>query len=652
MMNNFFATAFLLLFCCITPTAAAETAPLFDTAEMRQVPVAYKGRFRPLETAAQLWLYDLYHSQSIKSSQRQAFDSANGSALDLLVKLHFLGYERWDHAPLFWIHYAKLKDVLGLKKTDNTFSYQTLHHAIYDNSDTSRRFLEGLATYHFFKNYRDPANRAGSEKSELTQLQPGLWAAFRGDALVLAAVPQSPPWNSLTPGTVLLQRARGDGAAVEVLQDKAIAEEGMALLATLEQFKNISHTTLKLLPGKYIKGEWLSLAELKTRSDNFTLYPDALFRKIHSAYMELQTALSNLYQHPHDQAAQQRVQHLVQQLAGGLSEGYALLAGTTYKQAAGKALNYPSTAQLKAEQFYYRMPLIEACIALYAIAAALFLLAYTTKKLRVGTAAVMVLAFCLHTLVLGLRCYILERPPVSNMFETVIYVPWIAILCSFLLWYTLRNTLVLATACLASLALLVVLKLTNINSSMENVQAVLDSQYWLLIHVLMVVGSYGAFILAGVLGHVYLIGYAIKKQETPELAFIARFTVQAIYMGVAMLIPGTILGGVWAAESWGRFWDWDPKESWAFISSCVYLVGIHAYTFRHIGNFGLAIGAIIGLQAISFTWYGVNYILGTGLHSYGFGSGGEIYYYSFLLAEGLFIGYMFSMFKKNLLKNK
>jgi hypothetical protein len=93
------------------------------------------------------------------------------------------------------------------------------------------------------------------------------------------------------------------------------------------------------------------------------------------------------------------------------------------------------------------------------------------------------------------------------------------------------------------------------------------------------------------------------------------------------------LGGVWAAESWGRFWDWDPKESWAFISICLYLIWVHAYRFHRIASFGLAIGAVTGLLAISFTWYGVNYILGTGLHSYGFGSGGELYYYLFVGAE-------------------
>ena len=130
-------------------------------------------------------------------------------------------------------------------------------------------------------------------------------------------------------------------------------------------------------------------------------------------------------------------------------------------------------------------------------------------------------------------------------------------------------------------------------------------------------------------------------KESPKLL---DALLQSLYVGIALLIPGTILGGIWAAQSWGRFWDWDPKESWAFISSCVYLLIIHAYRFKRISGIGLAIGSIGGLLAISFTWYGVNYILGTGLHSYGFGSGGEWIYYSYVGLELAFIGFCITKF--------
>jgi ABC-type transport system involved in cytochrome c biogenesis permease subunit len=166
--------------------------------------------------------------------------------------------------------------------------------------------------------------------------------------------------------------------------------------------------------------------------------------------------------------------------------------------------------------------------------------------------------------------------------------------------------------------------------SLDIVQAVLDSHYWLLIHVLMVVGSYGVLFVAGVCGHIFLL------QRTPS-PLLEKTVLQTLYWGTALLICGTLLGGVWAAQSWGRFWDWDPKEAWAFISSALYLLWIHAYRFKKIAGRGLAIGSIVGLMAITFTWYGVNYILGSGLHSYGFGQGGERFYYLYLLVELLFL---------------
>lgn len=400
---------------------------------------------------------------------------------------------------------------------------------------------------------------------------------------------------------------------------------------------------LAVLPGK--RGEWFSIRALTlsvynptthqlTPVENFTLFSDELFSKLQKSFFELKAAI---------QKNETNTKHLQEQffLEKILLEGYSPLAGTTYKEAFGKALNYPSFLQLKAESFYYSYPFIPISIVLYTASIILMLLGLYLQKTRLLNVALVAQwsAFFFHSLVLTMRCFILGRPPVSNMFETVIYVPWVAVLAGMLLNVFYRIPWVLVASSTVSVVLLSILEVAQINSSLDNVQAVLNSQFWLIIHVLMVVGSYGFFVLSGLLGHFYLLGYVYNKGEQ-KLENVGRAMLQCIYIGTALLISGTILGGVWAAESWGRFWDWDPKEAWAFISSCVYLMGIHAYTFQHIGNFGLAIISIAGLQAISFTWYGVNYILGTGLHSYGFGSGGEIFYFSFVIAEVLLLAAM------------
>lgn len=302
-----------------------------------------------------------------------------------------------------------------------------------------------------------------------------------------------------------------------------------------------------------------------------------------------------------------------------LIENYDSLAGTVYLQAEGKALKYPTQGQLKAELLLFYVPFKWLILGFYFAAASLL---FWKKNIAWPF---LIMGFVLHTALLGLRCYVLERPPVSNMDETILYVPWIAMLLGLIL-----NKRTVALFASLSGAMLLLLFLPA-HAKLENVQPVLDSQYWLIVHVLMVVGSYGVFCVAGVCGHIFL----IKNNPSPLLE---KTVIQTLYVGTALLICGTILGGVWAAESWGRFWDWDPKEAWAFISSGTYLLWIHAYRFKKIGGRGLAVGSIIGLMAITFTWYGVNYILGSGLHSYGFGNGGEIFYYLYLAAEIAFIG--------------
>ena len=160
-----------------------------------------------------------------------------------------------------------------------------------------------------------------------------------------------------------------------------------------------------------------------------------------------------------------------------------------------------------------------------------------------------------------MRCYILQRPPVSNMFETVIYVPWVAGCASLIFPSFRRQPLALLAACTASVILLLIVEVTGLNQTLDQVQAVLDSQFWLMIHVLLVVGSYGIFILGAVLGHLYLLLFIKRGKEAKLMPLLSSLILQTMYGGTALLVTGTILGGIWAAESWGRFWDWDPKES-------------------------------------------------------------------------------------------
>ncbi len=567
-------------------------------------PVAHEGRFHPIETYTKLWLNDLYNKQEIQKTDRTHFDQKSGS--ELAWHIHFNGIEPWQQSPLFWVQSAELKKALNLNPKHNRFSYQQLYQALYSKEKSNLKLMKALIPNAYSNAYRSPLNRGKSIQLELKDLSPGLWATEQNGNVILVAKPDQPLWKFLKPGMSLGK-----------VKETQIKDEALEIIGKLQRFSSQTND-FKALPSKTKPGEWVSLRALKDHQRNFTLYPDSLFHNIREAYIKRDIPALKMF----------------------LEKGYATIAGTPYLKARGKTLYYPSQTQLQAEKWLYVYPWIAICISLYLAG-----ITFAFFSMNRTSLFFIILAFSLHTLLLAVRCYILARPPVSNMFETVIYVPWVAVLGGITLRFFSREKWILPAASIVSVLLLIVLQLTQLNSRLENVQAVLDSQYWLIIHVLMVVGSYGLFALAGVLGHFYLIGLAYEKKETEHLKSVAKLIIQSMYLGTALLIPGTILGGVWAAQSWGRFWDWDPKESWAFISSCIYLMWIHAYRFRHIGNFGLAVGSVTGLTAISFTWYGVNYILGTGLHSYGFGSGGELYYYLYLGAELLFVTLMISLRK-------
>ena len=245
------------------------------------------------------------------------------------------------------------------------------------------------------------------------------------------------------------------------------------------------------------------------------------------------------------------------------------------------------------------------------------------------------LGFASHTMGLGLRSYIMSRPPVSNMYETVVWVPWTALIAGFVFYLRGIKPPFAASALLAFFCLLLTSLAPEIlDARLQPLEAVLNSNFWLATHVLIITMSYSFFFLAFVLGDMALLSYLFKK--TKPMALIDKMfhpIYRSIQWGLVFLAAGTILGGIWADYSWGRFWGWDPKESWALISLLAYLALLHGRLAGWTGPFGMAVGAVMMFFSVIMAWYGVNFILGAGLHSYGFGSGGAEYVAGFLLAH-------------------
>ena len=323
----------------------------------------------------------------------------------------------------------------------------------------------------------------------------------------------------------------------------------------------------------------------------------------------------------------------------------------------------PSDERVSSEILYNKYDIFKKLHYWYMMAGLLMLLFtivnifYEKKAIRIvinGFHILIGLFFALHTLGLAVRWYISGHAPWSDAYESMIYVGWATMF--FTLAFDRKSKLTVASGTFVASMILMIAHWSWMDPAIANLQPVLNS-YWLMIHVAVIVGSYGPFTLAMVLGVVSLILmlFANEKNKVKMNLNIQEITYineMAMTIGLVMLTIGNFLGGQWANESWGRYWGWDPKETWALISIMVYAFVIHARfvpIFRGKWTFNLM--SILAFYSIMMTYFGVNFYL-SGLHSYASGdqviTPVEFYYSLAILTVLAFFAYL--KYKKYLKK--
>ena len=234
---------------------------------------------------------------------------------------------------------------------------------------------------------------------------------------------------------------------------------------------------------------------------------------------------------------------------------------------------------------------------------------------------IIIVLFVVHTLGLGARWYISGNAPWSNAYESIIYVAWATLL--FGLLFGRKSSLTIAATTFLTAIILAFAHQNWLDPEIANLQPVLNS-WWLLVHVSIIVASYGPFALGMILGifALFLIFFTNDKNKKKLDLIIKEITIineMAITVGLIMLTIGNFLGGMWANESWGRYWGWDPKETWALISIMLYAFVLHMRLIPGMkSRYTFNLWSIITFASIMMTYFGVNFYL-SGLHSYASG---------------------------------
>ena len=278
-------------------------------------------------------------------------------------------------------------------------------------------------------------------------------------------------------------------------------------------------------------------------------------------------------------------------------------------------------AKARAEVFFNQMEPFYNAMVIYLLAGLLAVFSWfnLSETLRRSAMWLVCLAFVIHTVGLVYRMVLEGRPPVTNLYSSAIFIGWGACLLGIILERFHKNGIGLVVASgIGFITLIIAHHLALEGDTMEMMRAVLDTNFWLATHVVAVTVGYASTFVAGFLALIYIVrGFFTKTLDEATGKSLARMIYGIVCFATLFSFVGTVLGGIWADQSWGRFWGWDPKENGALIIVLWNALILHLRWGGLIRERGLVCCAIFGNVVTAWSWFGVN-MLGIGLHSYGF----------------------------------
>ena len=567
----------------------------FDLNTFRALPVSADGRTKPIDTVARNSLMKLSGRQSLEFDGRQT--TASEWYIEVITRPDLAVTRR-----VFRIDHPDVLSILGLNEADRTrFSFDELMPHL---EEIHKQAGDAFALK---SKARDPFQRAIlvlNQRimlfSELSQLQK--------------------PY--------LVPPAEGGGdwrPFVEVLQADADDVDARALLEILRAYRSQGGTAFSIELVDHTRGV---LAE--DADDPAANALGDVLRTYAGDEANLETdfndwLVSYAEANPEDTGAQDAVSRLeayqagliesfntqIAAFSGRIDEGHPAIA-----RRSGYEVVFNQVQPFVAAMFMYVIAFLFGCFGL--LTTQLEKKDWSKTMFRSMTALILV-AFLIHTVGLVSRVYLQGRPPVTNLYSSAVFIGWFSIIIGLIMD---RKTSMGLGGIMASVigfgTLVVAQNLGSSGDTMEMMQAVLDTNFWLATHVVVVTIGYSATFFGGFLAIAYvLLGVFTKTLDHERGKSLIKMVYGVICFAAVTSFVGTVLGGIWADQSWGRFWGWDAKENGAAMIVLWNLLILHARWGGMIKDRGIVNLAIVGNIITAWSWFGTN-MLGVGLHSYGF----------------------------------
>lgn len=567
--------SFLVLVCGVVFGAAANEFPPAVLAEAASVAVQDGGRIKPLDTYARFSLLQL----SGRSKLRVA-DGGSMSALDWLLEC-LLDEARARERAVFLIENPEVMDALGLSRDipRTRFSHAQIRPVRAVLFSLARK-IGGL-----------PETQRSVAQGQILRLADNVRLY---ESLLVSIAP-------------LRQAASSGGPALStLLRDDGGASKTFALAPVVQSYlSGDSDGPLNVIPPNRASGD----------SESWRT-PGGLVRSVVAGNMPAPQQLDALRALEAIAAAAPDDPDLPRHIAALRAAASETMRGDRQYRQIPREVRFYRVQPFFWSMLLYLLAFLAVCVA------GLF-----PRNPAPHAAGITLLAAAggLHLWGIAMRCIIRGRPPVSTLYETILFVSIVAVAVAFIAeLLTRRRVAAGAGAGLGALGLFLAGKYEIFEraDTMPSLAAVLDSNFWLASHVTIITVGYAAGLLASAVAHVYLIGKftGYRPRDPNFYAHLTRLVYGIFCFGLLFATVGTLLGGIWANESWGRFWGWDPKENGALMIVLWGLAVLHARLGGYIRDDGLHLAAVFGGTIVLFSWFGVN-LLGVGLHTYGFTSG-------------------------------
>jgi len=282
---------------------------------------------------------------------------------------------------------------------------------------------------------------------------------------------------------------------------------------------------------------------------------------------------------------------------------------------------WPTSEKIEREIFYNELNPVRWSWIILLASLALSVAAWMRKSKMLDAIAFAALlgGFGMMTWDIGLRWVAGERIPAANMYESMLFLAWGVGLFAVVAYAVLRNRVVVLNAAVMAALTMALMDLLPIDRFIHPIAPVLAGTPWLAIHVPIIMLGYSILALGLVVAHMQIATTIFRPRQVEMIDRMYDLLYWYMFVGSIFLIAGIITGSMWAASSWGRYWGWDPKEVWSLVAFLAYMAILHAKLDRMIGKFGVAVVSVLAFQTILMTYLGVNYVLSTGMHSYGMG---------------------------------